>query len=147
MDLPLSLKSDGIDDSFKNSRIYLFKNKNHDVSAAAHYHIALQTKDSQYMVLNMITSKVEKRIAYYTMTNKSLVNSVVLVSNENIDILSTNSCIDCNQPMYLTKEEINALVEDDITYIDTNIDINLKQTIVDAILSSSMVSDDIKDSL
>ncbi len=49
--------------------------------------------------------------------------------------------------MYLTKEEINALVKDDIAYIDTNIDINLKQTLIEAILSSSMVSDDIKDSL
>ncbi len=147
MDLPLELVIENIEDSFVGGKLYLFKNKNYDKNASAHYHIALRAKDSQYLILNMITSKVEKKIRYYTLTNKNLIDSVIQISSDDIALLSKDSCIDCNQPMYVTKEELNALVADGIKYIKTTINKNLKQTIIEAVLSSSMVRDEIKEDL
>ena len=94
----------------------------------------------------MITSQVEKKLKYYTLTNQALVESVVLIDNTDIDILDKESCIDCNDPMYCTKEEIEALAID-LEYIDAKVDISLRKKIVTAIKSSARVRDEIKNSL
>ncbi len=147
MDLPLNLIIDNIEDSFKSSKVYLFKNKTYDTNSPSHFHIALSTKDSKYIVLSMITSQVDKKIKYYNLINKDLLKSVLPISNNDINIIDKDSCIDCNQPMYLTIEELFALVEDKIEFIDIHIDSNLKNKIVKAIKGSDMIRDEIKENL
>ncbi len=147
MDLPLNLVINNIEDTFKSNKVYLFKNKNYDSHSPSHYHIALSTKNSKNIVLSMITSQVDKKIKYYNLVNKDLLKSVISISNHDIDILDKNSCIDCNKPMYLTNEELYALVDDEITFIDIKIDSNLKYKIIKAIKDSDMVRDEIKDNL
>jgi len=95
-------------DSFENKKVYLFKNKNYDKNAPTHFHIALKTNQDEYLVLSMITSQVEKKLKYYNLTNKSLIDSVVMIDGSDIDILDKDSCIDCNDPIYSTKEEIES---------------------------------------
>ena len=94
----------------------------------------------------MITSQVDKKIKYYTLTNKSLVDSIIIISSNDIDILEKESCIDCNEPIYSTKEEIESIAID-IEYIEAKIDKNLKDKIIKAIKSSAKVRDEIKNSL
>lgn len=133
-------------DSFENKKVYLFKNKNYDKNTPSHFHIALQTNKKEYLVLTMITSQVEKKLKYYNLTNKSLVNSVIMLDSNDLDILNKESCIDCNDPMYLTKEEIESLAVD-LEYKDANINKNLRAKIINAIKSSAKVREEIKNSL
>ena len=120
--------------------------KNYDKNAPAHFHIALKTTQDEYLVLSMITSQVEKKIKYYSLTNKSLVDSVLIINSDDIDILEKESCIDCNEPIYSTKEEIESIALD-LEYIEAKIDKNLKNKIIKAIKSSAKVRDEIKNSL
>ena len=103
LELPSAILTKFMGDSFENEKVYLFRNKNYDKNAPAHFHIALKTNQDEYLVLSMITSQVEKRIRYYTLTNKSLVKSVIIIDSNDIDILEKESCIDCNEPIYSTK--------------------------------------------
>ena len=61
--------------------------------------------------------------------------------------MDKDSCIDCNQPMYLTNEELFALIEDEIKFIDIKIDARLKNKIIKGIKDSDMVRDEIKENL
>lgn len=147
MDLPLNLVIQSIEDTLKSNKIYLFKNKNYDTNSPSHYHIALSTKDKKYIVLSMITSQVDKKKKYYNMLDKGLSKNVISISSDEINMLDKNSCIDCNQPMYLTNEELFALVKDEIKFIDIQIDNVLKNKIINAIKESDMVRDEIKGNL
>lgn len=146
MEIPSTLLAQFMGDSFENEKVYLFKNKNYDKNAPAHFHIALKTNQDEYLVLSMITSQVEKKIKYYTLTNKSLVKSVLIINNNDIDILEKESCIDCNEPIYSTKEEIESIALN-LEYIEVKIDGSLKGKIIKAIKSSAKVRDEIKNSL
>jgi len=133
-------------DSFENKKVYLFKNKNYDKNAPTHFHIALKTNQDEYLVLSMITSQVEKKLKYYNLTNKSLIDSVVMIDGSDIDILDKDSCIDCNDPIYSTKEEIESIAIG-LEYVEAKIDKNLRNKIIKAIKSSAKVRDEIKNSL
>lgn len=146
MEIPSAILTQFMGDSFENEKVYLFKNKNYDKNAPAHFHIALKTNQDEYLVLSMITSQVDKKIKYYTLTNKSLVDSIIIINSNDIDILEKESCIDCNEPIYSTKEEIESIALD-IEYIEAKIDKHLKDKIIKAIKSSAKVRDEIKNSL
>ena len=70
----------------------------------------------------------------------------LVVTNNDIDILEKDSCIDCNEPIYSTKEEIESIALD-LEYIEAKIDGSLKDKIIKAIKSSAKVRDEIKNSL
>lgn len=144
MDLPLNLVVKNIEDTFKSNKLYLFKNINFSTNSPSHYHIALSTKDGKYIVLSMITSQVDKKIKYYNLTNKALIKGIVSISNNELSLLDRDSCIDCNQPMYVTNEELIALVKDEIKFINIKIESSLKNKIIKAIKASDMVRDEIK---
>lgn len=146
LEIPATILTHFMGDSFENEKVYLFRNKNYDKNAPAHFHIALKTTQDEYLVLSMITSQVEKKIKYYSLTNKSLVDSVLIINSDDIDILEKESCIDCNEPIYSTKEEIESIALD-LEYIEAKIDKNLKNKIIKAIKSSAKVRDEIKNSL
>ncbi|MGM0520224.1 MAG: hypothetical protein ACQERD_11360 [Campylobacterota bacterium] len=40
MEIPTALLTQFMGDSFENEKVYLFKNKNYDKNAPAHFHIA-----------------------------------------------------------------------------------------------------------
>ena len=81
------LKGFYIEDLFKTNKVYLFKNKTYDTNLPSHFHIALSTKDSKYIVLSMITSQVDNKIKYYNLINKDLLESVLPISNNDINII------------------------------------------------------------
>ena len=62
MEIPSTILTKFMGDSFENAKVYLFKNKNYDKNAPAHFHIALKTNQDEYLVLSMITSQVEAKI-------------------------------------------------------------------------------------
>ena len=88
-----------------------FKNKNYDKEAPPHFHIALKTIQDEYLVLSMITSQVEKKIRYYTLTNRSLLDSVLIINCDDIDILEKENSSKENEEIQKTIENVNKLIE------------------------------------
>ena len=136
-----------IEDSFKMSRLYLFKNKDYAHNAPKHYHISISIKDDSYILLTLITSQVEKKKRFYELSNPSLLESLIITSGNDIDILSKESCIDCNQPIFLTKEELLSKVDGNIEFIEAQIDKKLKEKILQSIKKSLMIRDEIKEQI
>jgi len=75
----------------------LFKNRDYDKSAPKHYHISIKVKNDNYVLLTLITSQVGKKKRFYKLSNPKLLESLVIISSDDIDVLSKESCIDCNQ--------------------------------------------------
>ena len=127
-----------------------FKNKQYDLNAPPHYHISLPVNDNAFVVLCIITSKIENRVFYYRDINEKALNSLVFVSPQDIDILNKDSLIDCNQPIYGAKREVwrKYIVEDSFKKIaNVNITESLKKEIISAILRSPLVRPSVKQAL
>lgn len=147
MELPLDILVNNIEDSFKTLKLYLFKNRDYDKNAPKHYHISIKVKNNNYVLLTLITSQVDKKKRFYKLSNPKLLESLIIISSDDIDVLSKESCIDCNQPIFLTKEELLAKIDGSIEFIEVKMDMNLKEKIIQAIKKSPMVRDEIKEQI
>lgn len=104
-------------------------------------------KNNNYVLLTLITSQVDKKKRFYKLSNPKLLESLIIISSDDIDVLSKESCIDCNQPIFLTKEELLAKIDGSIEFIEVKMDMNLKEKIIQAIKKSPMVRDEIKEQI
>lgn len=141
MQFPKSIAIYAIHPSDKT--IYSFKNSKYDSSAPAHYHIAISVSDNTFVLLAMITSQGEKRKDYYK-HNKKALQSVVDIDSSDISILTKKSVIDCNQPLYYTREELDVLVDGDIENLDAIISQEIIIKIKEGIQNSPLVKPVIK---
>lgn len=123
--------------------LYSFKNSKYDSSAPAHYHIAISVNDNTFVLLAMITSQGEKRKDYYKHNERAL-QSVVDIDSSDICILTKKSVIDCNQPLYYTREELNLLVDGDIANLEAAISDEIIIKIKEAIQNSPLVKPVVK---
>jgi len=131
-------------------RVVSFKNKQYDLSAPSHYHISLPVSDNTFVMLCIITSKIENRVLYYKNINEKAIDSLVAVSPQNIDILRKDSLIDCNRPIYGNKKEVwkKYIIENSFKNIaNVYISDNLKSSIIGAVLESPLVKYSIKNML
>jgi hypothetical protein len=126
-----------------NKTIYSFKNTKHDPKAPAHYHIAISVSDNTFVLLAMITSRGEKRKDYYKHNERAL-QSVVDIDSSDVSILTKKSVIDCNQPLYYTREELDLLVDGDIENLEATISEKIIIKIKEALQSSPLVKPVIK---
>lgn len=141
MDFPKSIAIYAIQPSDKT--VYSFKNIQYDPTAPAHFHIAISVNDNTFVLLAMITSQGDKRKDYYRHNEKAL-ESVVDVDSSDISILSKESVIDCNKPLYYTREELDSLIDGDIENINVTISEEIILKIKEAIKNSPLVKPVIK---
>jgi len=142
--LPRALAIKGIVPS--KTTVYSFKNSEYDSSAPAHLHIVIPINDSDYVLLTMITSQVEKRKGYYAHNPKALA-SVIDIEKDDLDLIRKESVIDCNKPLYQTREELATIISGDIEYIDVSIPDELIDRIKVGIVNSPLVKPIIKKSI
>jgi hypothetical protein len=123
--------------------VFYFENIEHN--RKPHYHIAIKTNNNAYIVLVMFTSQVEKREAHRA-ANPDAYSSLVYADETNFDFLSKKSVIDCNIPIYKTREELMATI-DNLQAIPTDITEEFKNEIIEAIKTSPIVRRNIKKAL
>ena len=139
MEIPHELLIEAINDTFTHNKLYLFKNKQYEQNSPSHFHIALKTKEDAYVVLLIITSKVEKKRAYYKRLGEEFSKGLIEVNSKDINILTKESCIDCNEPLYYSKEAIKVLAKDFRIVTNFSINQNLKSILINAIKESPLV--------
>lgn len=138
MDLPL----DVIADSIEKPCVCRFRNVNHRESELPHYHIAIPSKEKDFLVLCHITKQVENRVRYYERTGKTeAIKCLVKVDSSDFDFLTAESVIECNQAEIRLKKEFATIVHPShgCQVITRNISSEIEKKIRDSILHSPLV--------
>ena len=126
--------------------VFYFENIEHnEYNRKPHYHIAIKTNNNRYILVVMFTSQIEKREAHRS-TNQDAYNSLVYADNKDFDFLSKKSVIDCNDPLYKTKEELNSIIQN-LQTKPTIISDEFQNKIIKAIKTSPLVRPYIKRAL
>ena len=126
--------------------VFYFKNLEHDDDdRKPHYYIAIPTNNNGYIVLVMFTSKVGKRERHRAANPKAL-SSLVYADEKEFDFLTTRSVIDCNDPIYKTREELMAIV-DELQPKEADIPEEFRNKIIEAIKTSPVVRRNIQNAL
>jgi hypothetical protein len=108
-----------------------------------HWYIIIPTKENSKFLVIIITSKVEKRTAYYQKTRQSeAAECLVKISNNEFPFLDTDSVVNCNETTYLSVDELVHIVEEENGFKieKENVPSYLKKEIVSAILKSPLIS-------
>lgn len=144
MDLGDSIALEAIKPSLDT--VYYFENTEHSKANNPHYHIALSTKNGNYILLVMFTSQIENKEEHYRLANKQALESLVYAKQDDFCFLTKDSVIDCNHPIYKTKEELSAIINR-IEYREANLTTDFIDEIKAAIHSSPIVRRNIKKEL
>jgi len=144
MDLGETLALNGIQPAL--TTVYYFENVEHGKKDNPHYHISIPTVDGGFILLVMFTSQVEKKQEYYGITNQNALSSLVFANKDDFNFLSKDSVIDCNQPIYKTKEELSAIMKN-LEYKEANLTEEFVEEITKAIHSSPIVRRNVKKAL
>lgn len=126
--------------------VYYFENLEHTKKSNPHYHIALPTKNGDYVFLVMFTSKIANKKEYYSLTNVNALASLVYTNKDEFCFLTKDSVIDCNHPIYKTKEELITIINN-IEYRKADLTEAFIEEIKEAVLSSPIVRRNIKKAL
>lgn len=126
--------------------VFYFENIEHDEdNRKPHYHIAIKTNNNEYIIVLMFTSQIEKREAHRA-SNLDAYSSLVYADETDFDFLVKKSVIDCNSPIYKTREELKAIIEN-FRVIETDIPDDFTNKLIEAIKTSPIVRRNIKKAL
>jgi len=141
MDLDEILKLNGICSVL--ATVYYFENLEHGKKDNPHYHISIPTVDGGFLLLVIFTSKIDNKKEYYALSNKNALSLLVFANKDDFIFLSKDSVIDCNQPIYKTREELGAIIKN-LEYMEANLTQEFIEKIKEAIQSSPIVRRNIK---
>jgi hypothetical protein len=144
MDLGKTLELNGIRPVL--TTVYYFENLEHGKKDNPHYHISIPTFDGGFLLLVMFTSKIENKKEHYGLVNQNALSSLVFANKNDFIFLSKDSVIDCNQPIYKTKEELGAIIKN-LEYKEANLTQEFIEEIKEAVQSSPIVRRNIKKAL
>jgi len=120
-------------------KLFYFKNREYSIDAPPHYHICIPLNHGKFVMLVLLTSQDEKRKILYK-TNPKALQSLVEINQDDFHFLTKKTTlIDCNRPIYKTKEEIASLVNGEFKVIDEIITEVLLTKIKNAIKKSPLV--------
>ncbi len=142
IDFSLSSKIKAI--GANQNTIYIFKNKNFGKNAPEHFHISIPISVQECLLLVFTTSKVEEKKTFYKSNPKAL-SSLIDLSVSDLKFITKDCLIDCNNPLYYSKEELETLILDgEIIFKEDEISNDLIKDIKNKIKSSPLVKPFIK---
>lgn len=146
MELPLAIAIKAIRPTLDS--LFLFRNKDYDKNAPAHYHIALPTVNNDYILLTMLTSKGAKRKLFYKDNQKALGCIIGLNAGDLGGIVKDkDTVIDCNKPIYRKQTELAVIIEGSIDIVTAVIPESLLTDIARAVMRSPIAPPYIKNAI
>ncbi len=115
---------------------------------SSHYYVCIPITEHECVVACIITSKIEKNVRFYE--QKKAHNSLVHVNEKILPCLDRKSIVNCNNATIIDIQDIDNGIITLSKYKETAqiiVPYELKKKIYKAIISSKIVSDDIKDIL
>jgi hypothetical protein len=149
MQIPSDIVSGVNLDCMNDFCICHFKDKNHSPEAPSHYYIVCPAPDEGKFILSITTSQVDDKILYYDFRDKEGLNSLVYLQPQDFNFTRRPSVVDCNEAEIYTKE---TLKQDIIDYskdpafriIENNLSDEFKNKILNAIVNSSIVRENVR---
>lgn len=141
MDLPLKLQLPYLLKNIDDFRVVRFQD-NKLQEPGPHWYVAIPVSKTGFFLITIITSKGEKRAAYYNSKNQpKAVQCLVGINNDDFSFLNRGSVIDCNKTEYLDIGEIIHKVDETTGFKiqEEKIPAYLKKEIVSAIVKSPIV--------
>ena len=134
-------------DKYDNNKwcVWRFCDSNHE-KQKEHYYIVVPLYNNDFLLVCLITSKVAKREKHYRKRQPSLFENLVRVGKAELDCLSVDSIIDCNTPLYISKDDFRSSMFD-LSIVDTTIKEELKSKILAKINASPVVKLVIKEAI
>lgn len=127
-------------DECPENKLFYFKNREYSTDAPPHYHICIPINHDKFVMLVLFTSQDEKRKMLYS-TNPKALQALVEIDKDDFHFLTKeNTLIDCNRPIYRTKEELASLVNGEFKVIDEIITEVFLTKIKNAIKKSPLVN-------
>ncbi len=127
--------------------VLYFKNLRHSPDAPPHYHITVPINDDSSLLFCYITDEIENRLWYYRRANKEdAISCLVRVDKSILSFLKHESIIECNQPLLVSKQEFDKIIDPKIRLDIKSREISkeLKRKIITAIKQSPVVKPFIK---
>lgn len=144
MEIPLPLEID----SLEGFSVCFFKDKNYAKKSPPHFYITIPTNQNSCLIICLISSKLEKRVAYYKKSNAKCLASLVKLQKTDLGFLKTESIIDCNNAEHIHRNELkNRVVPNTYRLISRDIPNGLKYKIIEAIRLSPKIKPYIKESI
>lgn len=126
--------------------VYYFKNREHAHIENPHYHVAIPTTNGGFVLLVMFTSQVESKKEHYSLVRPQALSSLVYADSKQCNFLNKESVIDCNQPIYKSREELSAIIFD-LEYREAALSDVFIEEIKNAIRISPIVRPHIKNAI
>lgn len=131
----------------KEFHVYYYKDSTHSAGSPPHYNILIPIQDDSSLLICLITSQLNKKIDYYrnmhntSQTRQRLLKSLVFVGKKELPFLDKDSIIDCNQAVYLTRDEFKKriLYKEEFKIIDKLIPTEIKKNIIAATKNSPLI--------
>jgi len=142
VDIPLKVKVSKQLQSISGFKLVRFQDKflyNPDL----HWYVLIRVPQEPCFLVVIITSEIDKRIAYYRNTKKQKAVQCLIKIDNNIFPFLTKPCvIECNKTEYLKIEEIIHKIDEEkgFTFRNESVPTYLRQEIVSAIIYSPLIS-------
>jgi len=135
-------------DALKGFSACFFKDKNHRKESPPHYYITIPSKQPSCLIICLVSSQLEKKIAYYKRSNEKCLNSLLTIEEADLDFLDRKSVIDCNNAEHIHKNALkNRVVSKTYNFIADDIPDDLKHKIIEAIRLSPKIKPYIKENI
>lgn len=122
----MQLPTDVIINNIKDWKVLYFKDRDFPQTAPPHYHLIIPTQENTYLVVCLITSKIQEKRNYFSYCGEDI--NIVEVSKKDISCLNKISCAVCPNAELMPRE----------TLIDKIEDLNIEKT------KNAVISEEIK---
>lgn len=129
--------------------IIKFKHRGYKADSPPHNYISIPVNDDTILLLCIFTSQIENLAVYYSRVNEKALDSLVyLEPSEELQFLTENTFINCNNPELILKKDISKIIDGryglEITLTGEKIPQKVKDNVIKALTNSPIVKPFIK---
>jgi len=129
-----------------------FKDVKHAPTAPHHYYFVIPSNEMSEVlyIISIVTSRFENRLYFYQKTpNPKATESLVRLEKGSFGFVTKESAINCNAAEKLTKTDLLRRIDKNVgmKIEEPNIEIDLKEKIISAIMNSPLVAPALKSTL
>lgn len=143
----IHLPIEAIIKSIESPCICHFKDINHPKDSPCHFYVVIPVNNTSDLILCIITSKKEKRKAYYNRIKPKASESLVKINRQDFPFLNRDSIVDCNRAELISKNIFKKRIDSNhnLKIKVRNIEPSVLKKIKTAIKNSPLVASYIKE--
>ena len=140
----MRLPPDIVINNISDWKVLYFKDLAKGASCPPHFHVVIPTLQNQYLVLCLISTKIDQRKKFYSPAGEE--KYLVQVSHDTLSCLTKESIVDCPAAELLDRDTLLNRIEElnNLKTVGCEVSSSLRARIKKAIMSSAVVETRIK---